>query len=290
MLDWLIDPLGYEFMRNALAAGLCVGILCPVMGTYLIVQRMALLGDVIAHAVLPGLAIANFFNLNILVGAFISGLTSTFVTSWIRSQSRVKVDAAMTLTFSSFFGLGVILVTLLQSRLDLESFLFGDILSVTLADVGRTAIVTVLLLGFVRFFYKELLFYTFDPLGAEAMGLPVRALDVGLMAAVTLAIVISLKTVGVILVIALLIGPAIAAYLLVKQLHWVMILGAALGMLSTLGGMYISYYLDLPSGPAIALFSFVLFILALLFSPSQGILTQPERWQRVIERLRRLMS
>lgn len=286
MLDWLLDPLGYEFMRNALMAGVLVGVLCPVMGTYLIVQRMALLGDVIAHAVLPGLAIANFFRIDILIGAFISGVLSTFVTSWIRSQSRVKVDAAMTLTFSSFFGLGIILITLLQSRVDLEGLLFGDILSVVPGDVVRIAIATVFLLALVKLFYKELQFYTFDPLGAEAMGLPVKALDLGLMAAVTLAIVISMKTVGVILVIALLVGPAIAAYLLVRRLHWMMILGAIFGAFSNLCGMYISYYLDLPSGPAIALTSFSLFVLALLFSPSQGILTRSKTLDQLLSRIR----
>jgi len=147
MLNWLIEPLGYEFIRNAIAVGILTGILCPVVGTYLIVQRMALLGDVIAHAVLPGLAIAFFWGVNILLGAFISGVLSTFVIAWIRSQSRVKVDAAMALTFSSFFSLGIVLITLLKSNLDLDSFLFGDILGVTINDVQRTAIITVIIFG-----------------------------------------------------------------------------------------------------------------------------------------------
>lgn len=126
-MDWLLDPFSYEFMRQALMAGVLAGILCPVVGTYLIVQRMALLGDVIAHAVLPGLAIANFLNIPLLTGAFISGMFSTFVTSWIRSQSKVKVDTAMAITFSSFFSLGIALLFAFRSRLDLEELLFGDI-------------------------------------------------------------------------------------------------------------------------------------------------------------------
>jgi manganese/iron transport system permease protein len=276
MLNWLIEPLGYEFMRNAIGIGILVGILCPVVGTYLIVQRMALLGDVIAHAVLPGLAIAFWRGFDILLGAFISGVLSTFVIAWIRSQSRVKVDAAMALTFSSFFALGITLITLLKSKLDLDSLLFGDILGVTLADVQRTAIITIFILILVKLFYKELLLYTFDKLGAQALGFPVTVLHYGLMAGITLTIVGSMQTVGVVLVISLLVGPGITAYLLVKELHQVMILGAILGIIASVSGVYASYYLNIPSGPAIVLVTFGLFLLALLFSPSQGILTRPE--------------
>ncbi len=280
MLNWLIEPLGYEFIRNAIAVGILTGILCPVVGTYLIVQRMALLGDVIAHAVLPGLAIAFWGGFNILIGAFISGVFSTFVIAWIRSQSRVKVDAAMALTFSSFFSLGITLITLLKSKLDLDSLLFGDILGVSIADVQRTAIVTIILLILVKLFYKELLFYTFDKLGAQALGYPVNILHYGLMAGITLTIVASMQTVGVVLVISLLVGPGITAYLLVKELHHVMGLGAVFGIIASISGVYASYYLNIPSGPAIVLVIFSLFLLALLFSPSQGILTRPEMANR----------
>ena len=273
-MDWLLDPLNYEFMRQALTAGVLMGILCPIVGTYLLVQRMALLGDVVAHAVLPGLAIANFLNIPLLAGAFVSGMLGTFVTGWIRSQSKIKIDAAMAITFSSFFSLGIALLTSLRSRLDLEELLFGDILSIAPADVWEIGFVTPAVSIGVKVFYKELLFFTFDPLGAEAVGLPVAAMNVGLMAAITLTIVASIKAVGVILVVALMVSPAAAAYLLAKELHWMMAMGAGLGVFSCLTGMYISYYLNTPSGPAIALTLFACFLLALLFSPSQGILTR----------------
>lgn len=281
MLDWLLDPLNYEFMRNALAAGVVIGILCPVVGTYLVVQRMALLGDVIAHAILPGLAIANFLGIEMLIGAFAFGMLSTVVITWIRNQSRVKIDAAMAVTFASFFALGVTLLTLLQSRFDLEELLFGDILSVTATDVWRTCAIAVVALLLIRLFYKELLFYTFDRTGAEAVGLPVNWLNFGLMAGITLTLIVGMKIVGVILVVSLMVGPAITAYLLVKELHQMMAVGALLGVMASVTGMYASYYLDLPSGPSIALVVFVLFGLALLFSPSQGVLTRSWRSQHV---------
>ncbi len=276
MLNWLLEPLSYEFMRNAIAIGIVVGILCPVIGSYLIVQRMALLGDVIAHCVLPGLSVSFFLEIDIMIGAFASGMLSTFLIAWIRSQSRVAVDAAMTFTFSSFFALGVTLITVLKNKLDLDSFLFGDILGVTPTDIHRTLIIGGIILVTVRLFYKELLFYTFDKTGAQAVGLPVNIINIGFTAAVTLTIIASMQSVGVLLVISMLVGPALTAYLLVKELHHMMLLGASVGICASVAGIYISYYRNIPSGPAIVLVSSALFLLALLFSPSQGILTRPE--------------
>lgn len=276
MLDVLLEPLGYEFMRNAIAIGVLVGILCPVVGTYLIVQRMALLGDVIAETVIPGMAIAYFFQFNLLIGAFIFGIFSTILIAWIRANSRIKIDGAMAIICSSFFALGILLISVLRTNIDLEALLFGDILGVRSADVQRTAIVALIVLVLIKLFYKELLFYTFDRQGAQALGLPVNSLYLGLLAAVTLTIISSLQIVGVILVVSLLICPGITAYLVVKQLHQMMIVGAVVGVFSTVSGMYLSYYFDLPSGPAIVLVTFVCFLLSLLFSPTQGILTRPE--------------
>lgn len=280
MINFLIEPLSFEFMRLALLAAILLGILCAVVGTYLIVQGMGLLGDVIAHAVLPGLAIAFFFGFDIFIGAFISGTLSTFVITWIQSQSRVKVDVAMALVFSGFLALGITLITVLKSKLDLHQFLFGDILGVTTTDVMRTGAIAILILLLVNLFYKELLFYTFDPLGAQAMGLPVTVIRFGLTAAITLTIIASMQAVGVVLVVSLLIAPGITAYLLVKELHQMMICGAIIGIISSVTGMYISYYLNVPSGAAIVLVVSGLFLLTLLFSPTQGILTRPETANR----------
>ncbi|CAN1211800.1 metal ABC transporter permease [Tumidithrix helvetica PCC 7403] len=290
MWEKLLEPLSYGFMQNALVIGILIGILCPIVGTYLIVQRMSLLGDVMAHSVLPGLAIAFYLRVNILIGAFVSGIISAFLIAWIRTQTRVKVDAAMALIFSSFFALGVMLITLLRNKLDLDSFLFGDILGTTVEDVWRTAIVTAIVLGLVKLFYQVLLYYTFDPLGAQAIGLPAGLIYLGLMSAVTLTIIASMQTVGVVLVVAMLIGPGITAYLLVKQLHHMMLLGAGIGATSSIVGLYVSYYSNTPSGPAIVLVSFSLFVLALMFSPSQGILTRPEIGTRSTKFLRMLKA
>ena len=277
MLQTLIEPLQYGFMQRSLVIAILVGIVCAIVGSYLMVQRLALLGDAISHSVLPGLAIAFILGANIFIGAFIAGVLSTVIIAWIKARSTIKEDAAMGIVFSAFFALGITLITIVQkdNKIDLNHFLFGNILGVTPQDAIDTALIVALVLLVVVFFYKELLFYTFDPLGAQATGLPVNLLNFGLMVLIALTIVASLKAVGVVLVLSLLITPASTAYLLVTRLHQVMILGAIIGVISSISGMYLSYFYNLPSGPAIVLVASGLFVLSLLFSPTQGILTQP---------------
>ncbi len=276
MLDILIQPLNFEFMRNAIGLGILLGILCAIMGAYLIVQQMGMIVDMIAHSVLAGLPIAFFFGFNISIGAFISGVISAIIMVWIETKSRLKVDAIMALILSTFLALSITLISLLKTtKLDLEGFLFGNILSVKINDVWQTFALCLIITSIVIFFYKELLFYTFDPLGAQASGLPVNAIYIGMISVITMTIVASLQTVGALLVLALLIGPGITAYLLVKQLHEMMILGAILGCFASVTGIYLSYYLNIPSGAAIVLVVFSLFFLTFLLSPTQGILTQP---------------
>ncbi|MEC4892552.1 MAG: metal ABC transporter permease [Oscillatoria sp. PMC 1051.18] len=273
-MNWLIEPIiTFEFMRNALIISILLGILCAVVGSYLVVERLSLLGNVISHAVLPGLSIAFFLGINLEFGAFIAGTSSALVVAWIRSQSPVNVDAAMAVVLSGFLGLGVMLIKLLRTNtIDLSSILFGDILGVTPADLGKTAIATLIILILVKMFYRELLYYTFDPLGAQAFGLPVNLIYFCLIAAVTLTIIASMQTVGVLMVMSLLIAPTSTAYLFVKELHQMMLLGSIIGVVGSVSGMYLSYYLDLPSGPAIVLVIFAFFFLAFFFSPNHGIL------------------
>ena len=277
MIQTLIEPLQYGFMQRSLVIAILVGIVCAIVGSYLMVQRLALLGDAISHSVLPGLAIAFILGANIFIGAFIAGVLSTVIIAWIKTRSTIKEDAAMGIVFSAFFALGITLITIVQkdNKIDLNHFLFGNILGVTAADAIDTAVIVAVVLLVVVLFYKELLFYTFDPLGAQATGLPVNLLNFGLMVLIALTIVASLKAVGVVLVLSLLITPASTAYLLVTRLHQVMILGAIIGVISSISGMYLSYFYNLPSGPAIVLVASGLFVLSLLFSPTQGILTQP---------------
>jgi manganese/iron transport system permease protein len=293
LLNWFYEPLQFAFMQRSLAVAIMVGIICSVVGSYLMVQRLALLGDAISHSVLPGLAIAFWLGVNIFVGAFIAGVISTVLIAWIHRRSPIKEDAAMGIVFSAFFALGITLITTIQkdNKIDLNHFLFGNILGVTPGDVRDTAIIAALVLLAVVLLYKELLFYSFDPLGAQASGLPTGWLNTGLMVLIALTVVASMKVVGVILVLALLITPGATAYLLVPRLHQVMLLGAGIGVISSISGMYLSYYFNLPSGPAIVLVASGFFALALLFSPRHGALThrphRPRLSQTSIDDLKR---
>ncbi|MBO0350177.1 metal ABC transporter permease [Phormidium pseudopriestleyi FRX01] len=276
MINWLIEPLSFEFMRNALMIGILLGILSAVVGSFLIVQQMGMMGDVIAHSVVPGLSIAFFLGLDLSIGAFIAGTLSALGVGWICSQSRVNADAAMALVMSGFLALGVSLIEGLGTKqLDLHHILFGNILGVAPEDLWHTLAITLTVLVFTKLFYKELLFYTFDPWGAKASGLPVNWIYFGLIAAIALTAIATMQAVGVLLVMALSIGPSLTVYLFGKELHEMMIGGAVIGALSCVLGMYASYYWNVPSGPAIALVVVGLFLLAFLFSPKSGILTQP---------------
>jgi manganese/iron transport system permease protein len=272
---WLFDPLKYEYMRQALGMGVLLGILCAIVGSYLIVKKMGMMTCVISHAILPGISISFFLGINLSIGAFVFGILSALFVVGIQSRARIKTDTAMTLTLSSFLGLGVLLISVLKTdRIDLTHILFGDILGVRSTDVWMTLILVVSVLILTKLFYKELQFYTFDPLGAKACGLPVSLMYCGLICAIALTIVASMQAVGVLLVMALLVGPPTIAYLLVKELHEMMILGTIIGSLSAILGIYVSYPLNWPSGPTIVMVIFVFFLIALFFSPTQGILTE----------------
>ncbi len=274
MLDWIIEPLSLAFMQRALMLGILLGILCAIVGSYMIVQQMGMLAHAVSHSVMAGLPIAYVMGVALSFGALIAGVISALVLYLIESRSRVKTDAAMALILTSFVAIGVVLVSVIPgaNRIDLLHVLFGNILGVTMTEVWWSLAVTVVAITLVRLFFKELLFYTFDPKGAQASGMPVHWYNASLIIAMTVTIVVCLPTVGALLVVALLVAPAATAYLLVKELHQMMWVGAIIGALSSVIGMYLSYYLDAPSGATIVLVSFCFFCLAFFFSPYEGLL------------------
>jgi manganese/iron transport system permease protein len=277
-MNWLIEPLKLEFMQNAILIGILMGILCAIVGSYMIVQQMGMMAHAISHSVVAGLPIAYVMGFSLSIGAIVAGIISAILLATIEAYSRVKLDSAMALILSEFLAIGVTLISILPgaNRIDLVNILFGNILGVTHDDLIMTIIITLLIITLTVLFYKELLLYTFDSLGAKAQGMPTQLYYIGLVTAITLTVVASLQTVGSLLVIAMLVGPAVTAYLFVKELHQMMILGSILGATSSIIGMYISYYQDIPSGPAIVLVVFTFFFLAFLLSPTHGVLTRPE--------------
>nr|YP_010337121.1 manganese transport system membrane protein [Pseudoerythrocladia kornmannii]QUE28201.1 MntB [Pseudoerythrocladia kornmannii]UNJ16706.1 manganese transport system membrane protein [Pseudoerythrocladia kornmannii] len=275
MLQILTDPLKYNFMQRSILIAILIGLLCSIIGSYLMVQRLALLGDAISHSVMPGLAIAFSLGIPMIIGALGAAILSTLIITWIKTESPLKEDTAIGIVFASFFAIGIIFISIIQknNKIDLNHFLFGNILSVSIEDVINTSIIFAIVMTITIGLYKELLFFTFDSGGAQVAGLPIKQLNFSLMTLITLTTVASMKVVGVVLVLALLIIPSASAYLLVNRLHQIMTLGAGVGIFSSITGMYVSYYWNVPSGPAIVLVATILFIIALLVHKLKYFLT-----------------
>lgn len=270
-MEFIQDLMNYEFLQKAFITSVVVGIICGVIGSFIILRGMALMGDAISHAILPGVAISYMLGINFFYGAVVVGVLTALGIGVIDQHSRVKSDSSIGIVFSAMFAVGIILISMAQSATDLTQILFGNVLSVRSTDMWMTIIVGIIVLLAVVFFYKELLISSFDETMAQAYGLKTRLIHYGIMVLLTLVTVASLQTVGVILVVAMLITPASTAYLLTNRLSVMVVLASFFGALSAVIGLYISFLHNMPSGPVIALAATGLFILAFLFSPKQGV-------------------
>lgn len=260
----------YAFLQKALTTSIMIGIITGIIGCFIILRGLALMGDAISHAILPGVAISYMMGTNFFIGAAITGFITALLIGLIQQSSRIKSDAAIGIVFSSFFAVGVILIQLAQSATDLTEILFGNILTVQDSDRNITMVIGVVVILLVIAFFKELLITTFDPTMAAAWGYPIKLVHYGIMVALTLVTVASLQAVGAILVVALLITPASAAYLLTNNLRNMLILSSIFGVISSVAGLYISFVVNVPSGAVIVLCASFIFVLAFLFAPNNG--------------------
>jgi ABC-type Mn2+/Zn2+ transport system permease subunit len=262
----------YDFLQKALMTSIMVGVICGVIGCFIILRGMALMGDAISHAVLPGVAIAYALGINFFFGAVFTGVLTAIGIGFVSQNSRIKQDTSIGIMFTAAFALGVILITVLESSTDLYHILFGNVLAVRPSDMWITLGTGVLVLVSVYVFYKELLVTSFDPTMAEVYGLPVRLIHYFLMTLLTMVTVASLQTVGIVLVVAMLITPAATAYLLTDRLSVMVFLSAAIGASASVIGLYFSFTYNLASGATIVLAATALFFMAFLFSPKQGVI------------------
>lgn len=262
----------YDFLQKALLTSIMVGIVCGVIGCFIILRGMALMGDAISHAVLPGVAISYALGINFFFGAVFTGVLTAIGIGFVSQHSRIKQDTSIGIMFTAAFALGVILITVLESSTDLYHILFGNVLAVRPSDVWITLAIGLIVLLSVYVFYKELLVTSFDPTMAEVYGLPVRLIHYFLMTLLTMVTVASLQTVGIVLVVAMLITPAATAYLLTDRLSVMIFLSAGIGAAAAVIGLYFSFTYNLASGATIVLAATVIFFAAFLFSPKQGVL------------------
>jgi len=258
MIDFLLEPLGYAFMVRGLIAAIMVGIVCAVVGAYVVLRGMAFFGDALAHSILPGIAIGylvgNGARQPLFWWALIAAILSSLGIGAISRSTKIKEDTAIGIIFAGTFALGVALISTVRSyTVDLAHFLFGDVLGVRSGDLWLIAVFGGLVVLIVLAFYKEFMVLSFDPILAATLRLPVRFLEILLLILIAVTIVVSLQTVGVALMVAMLVTPAATAYLITNRLPIMMALAALIASISGVFGLYFSYYLSIASGAAIVL-------------------------------------
>jgi manganese/iron transport system permease protein len=272
LYDLFAIPLSYPFMQRALMVSLLVAAVCAVLSCYLVLKGWSLMGDAISHAVLPGIVVAHVLSIPLAIGAFAAGLSCALITGYLKENSRIKEDTVMGIVFSGMFGFGLVLFTKVETDQHLNHILFGNVLGVTTRDLIETAIVAGGTLAIVLLKRRDLLLYCFDPNHARSIGLPVRVLHYGLLVLLALTIVASLKAVGIILVIAMLIGPGATAYLLTDSFERMLAIATAVALTSAFIGTIVSFHIDGATGACIVLTQALFFTAAFLFAPKQGVL------------------
>jgi manganese/iron transport system permease protein len=272
LVDWFVVPLSYPFMQRAMIVAILVGAVCAVLSCYLVLKGWSLMGDAISHAVLPGIVIAYVIGLPLAVGAFAAGLSCALLTGYLKASSRVKEDTVMGVVFSGMFGFGLVIFTKVETDQHLLHILFGNMLGVTVQDLIETAVIAGLTLAVVLVRRRDFLLYCFDPNHARAVGLPVQALHYGLLILLSLTIVASLKAVGIILVIAMLVAPGAIAYLLTDRFERMLLIAAAVAVGSSAFGTLLSFHIDGATGACIVLVQAAMFVLAFVFAPKRGLI------------------
>lgn len=266
-LDLLLAPLGYDFFVRALIASALVGVACAIVGSFVVLKGMSFIGDAVSHAAFPGIVIAYLVGAPIILGGAIAAIGTALGIGAITRRSGLRSDAIIGVLFAGMFALGVAIFSSIPNYVgDLFHFLFGDVLGISVGDLQALMLLVLGLLLVLRLLWKELLFSTFDPLGAGAAGLPVRRLDDLLLILIAVTIVISLQAVGIVLVVAMITTPAATAQLLVKRFTAMIQVAALIGVSAAVVGLYVSYSLDIASGAAIVILETLLFLLALAFT------------------------
>jgi manganese/iron transport system permease protein len=273
MLNWLLEPLTYGFMQRGLTASVMVGVLCAVVGCYVVLRGMAFLGDALAHAILPGVALAYLLKGNLMVGALIAAVVVGLGIGMLSRQGKIREDTAIGILFAAALALGVAMISTVQTyAVDLTHILFGNILGVSPSDLLIIAVLGVIVIATILLLYKEFLVVSFDRVLAATLRLPVEVLRNLMLILIALTIVVSLQAVGVGLVAAMLVTPAATAYLLTRRLPMMMVIAALIGAYSGVAGLYLSYYLNIASGAAVVLVATAVFVLAYVFAPRRGLL------------------
>ncbi|MDF3057656.1 MAG: mntB 2 [Rariglobus sp.] len=265
MIDTLLEPFQFDFMRQAFAVGALVATVAAVLSCFLVLRGWSLMGDAISHAVLPGIVLAYIAGIPLSIGAFGSGLFCAVATGWIKTNSRIKEDTVMGVVFTGMFAIGLVLFSKTPSDLHLDHILFGNILGIEPGQLWETGILSALVLGSILVLRRDLLLVCFDPTHAHVLGRPVRVLTYVLLILLSLAIVASMKAVGLILVIAMLITPGATALLLVKRFDRMLLTAVTIAVGSSATGIYISFFRGASPAACVVLVQALVFVATLCF-------------------------
>ncbi len=266
MIETLLLPFQFEFMRSAMIISVLVAVPAALLSCFLVLKGWSLMGDAVSHAVLPGVVVAYIAGFPLAIGAFAAGMICALATGYLKENSRIKQDTVMGVVFSGMFGLGIVLYTKIQSDVHLDHILFGDMLGVGWPDIAETAIIGVVVSGAILIKWRDLLLHAFDPAQAKALGLRVRLLHYGLLVLLSLTIVGALKAVGIILAIAMLIAPGAIAFLLSRSFGAMLVSSVVTAVVASFLGVYLSFFIDSAPAPTIVLLMTIAFIAAFLLS------------------------
>ncbi len=262
MIETILQPFQFGFMQNAFLVALLLAPPTAILSCFLVLKGWSLMGDAVSHAVLPGIVLAYIFNIPLLIGAFAAGMVCALATGYLKDNSRIKQDTVMGVVFSGMFGLGMVLYTKIHTNVHLDHILFGNMLGVGAEDLVTAGVVAVAVTGVLILKWKDLLLHAFDPAQAQALGLPVGLLHYGLLAILSFTIVATLKAVGLILAIGLLISPGAIAFLITRTFSQMLLVAIIINAVAMSGGVYASFYLDSAPAPTIILVLTLLFIIA----------------------------
>ncbi len=271
MLEHLLTPLHYNYMLNAIGVSAVVGGVCGMLSAFVTLKGWSLMGDALSHAVVPGVVLAYLCGWPFAVGAFVAGMLAALAMQVVKAQSKLREDAVIGIIFTSFFAFGLLLISLYPSRIALKSIIFGNILGMAATDIRQLLIIAALAMVLIAIKWRDLMLYCFDAPYARSLGLPTLGLHLLLLSLVAATAVAALQTVGACLVVAMLITPGATAFLLTSRFHHMILLAALLGTLSSAIGAYLSYFLNGATGGCIVALQAIIFVIAWLFAPQQGL-------------------
>lgn len=267
----LAMPLAFGFMRNALIAAITISIISAVIGAYVVLQDLSFIGDALAHASFPGVVIAFLLKLDLTLGGALFGIATALGIGYVTRRSKVSLDTAIGVLFAGTFAFGVLLLSARKSYTqDLFGLLLGDVLAIAPRDLWIIGAMGLLVCGTIAALYKELVLMTFDPTAAEVQGLPTGLLHYLLLSLLAITVVVSIQTVGIVLVVALLVTPAATAFMVVRRFHHLMVWGSLQGTFASIAGIYLSFYLNVASGASIVVVNTLCFAFTLLIINRRG--------------------